>query len=463
MPVFEKSLELPVSADEAFAWHCRPGAFQRLGPPWESIELLKAARVVEGSQARFRIKLGPIPRTWVAEHRDITPGRQFMDVQVSGPFAKWEHTHRMEPLPDGACCLTDRIEYRPPMGFLGEMLVGRLIRRQLERTFQYRHALTAGDLQFHAEYSKEHAMKIVVGGSTGLVGSALVSFLTTGGHEVTRLTRGGKPVSDATQGDGTDSVAWDPAEGQIDAAGLEGCEAVVHLGGHNIAAGRWTDRMKRLIRDSRIGSTSLLSRTLAEMANPPKVLICASAIGFYGDRGQDLMSEDSAPGTSFLSETCREWEEATAPARDAGIRVINLRIGVVMSPQGGALSKMLLPFKLGGGGIVGDGKQWWSWVCLDDLPRIILHCIQTESLSGPVNATAPGAVDNREFTKTLGRVLRRPTVFPMPAFVVKLGFGEMGKELLLGSTRVTSDRLRDSGYEFAFPQLEPALRHLLGR
>ena len=175
------------------------------------------------------------------------------------------------------------------------------------------------------------------------------------------------------------------------------------------------------------------------------------------------MTEDSEPGPTFLSETCKEWEESTAAARDAGIRVVNLRIGVVLSPQGGALNKMLLPFKMGGGGVVGNGKQWMSWVCLDDLPRIILHAIQTESLSGPVNATAPGTVDNREFTKTLGRVLKRPTIIPMPAFVVKLAFGEMGKELLLGSTKTVPNRLQESGYEFAFPELEPALRHLLGR
>lgn len=458
MPTFEKSSELAVSADEAFAWHCRPGAFQRLAPPWESIELLSSEGVSEGSRATIRMKLGPFPKKWVAEHHDIIAGRQFQDQQISGPFAEWNHTHQLEPASADQCILTDRIEYRAPLGFLGELLGGRLIRRQLERTFQYRHALTASDLLFHSNYSEVPAMKIAIGGSTGLVGSALVPFLTTGGHDVARLTRGGSAPDD-----GTTSVNWNPSEGTIDAAGLEGCDAVVHLGGHNIAEGRWTDGMKRLIRDSRVNSTTLLSRTLAGLANPPNVLVCASAIGFYGDRGQEIMTEDSEPGPNFLSETCHEWEEATKPARDAGIRVVNLRIGVVLSPRGGALKKMLLPFKLGGGGVVGSGKQWMSWICLDDLPQIILHAIQTESLSGPVNATAPGVVDNREFTKTLGRVLKRPTIIPMPAFVVKIAFGEMGKELLLGSTRTVPNRLNESGYEFAYPELEPALRHVLGR
>lgn len=458
MPTFEKSSELPVSAEEAFAWHCRPGAFLRLAPPWESIELLSSDGVAEGSRATIRMKIGPFSEKWIAEHHDIVEGRQFQDLQVSGPFSKWDHTHLMEPALGDRCILTDRIEYRPPLGFLGQMFGGRLIQKQLERTFQYRHAVTTSDLKFHSAYSEEPAMKVAIGGSTGMVGSSLVSFLTTGGHDVARLSRGG-PSSN----DGTSNIVWDPSKGTIDAAALEGMDAVVHLGGHNIAHGRWTEGMKRLIRDSRVNSATLLSKTLAGLANPPKVFVCASAIGFYGDRGDEIMTEDSEPGLTFLSETCKEWEESTAAARDAGIRVVNLRIGVVLSPQGGALQKMLLPFKMGGGGVVGNGQQWMSWVCLDDLPRIILHAIQTESLSGPVNATAPGVVDNREFTKTLGRVLKRPTIIPMPAFIVKLAFGEMGEELLLGSTRTVPNRLQDSGYEFAYPELEPALRHLLGK
>ena len=458
MPVFERSSELPVSADEAFGWHCRPGAFLRLAPPWESIELVSSDGVAEGSRAHIRLKVGPISRSWIAVHGNIEPGRQFQDVQVSGPFSKWEHTHRMEPLDDSRCVLTDRIEYRAPLGMLGNLFGGRLIRRQLERTFAYRHAVTFNDLQFHSRYKEKPAMKIAIGGSTGMVGTELVSFLQTGGHDVARLTRGRSEFTDGTTG-----IDWAPSSDTIDAAGLEGCDAVVHLGGHNIAHGRWTTGMKRLIRDSRVNSTSLLARTLAGLANPPRVFVCASAIGFYGDRGQEVMDESSEAGPSFLSETCREWEEATAPARDAGIRVINLRIGVVLSPKGGALKKMLLPFKLSGGGVVGSGRQWMSWVGLDDLPRIILHTIQTDSLSGPVNAVAPGIVDNRTFTKTLGQVLRRPTIFPMPAFVVKLAFGEMGDELLLGSTRVLANRLNESGYQFLLPELDPALRHLLGK
>lgn len=481
MPVFEKSTELPVSAEVAFAWHCRPGAFERLAPPWESIELLSTDGVVDGGIARLRVRMGPLSKLWVAEHSNIMPGRSFCDVQLAGPFSRWEHTHSLQPLGQNRCVLTDRIEYRLPLGFVGELFGGRLIRRSLERTFAYRHRVTELDLKFHTAaasrtttqphtttqpYTTEQekpAMKIAVGGSTGMVGTELVSFLTTGGHDVVRLIRGGNVSPGSATEEQSATVEWDPAAGTIDAAGLEGCDAVVHLGGHNIAHGRWTDRMKRQIRDSRVDSTTLLARTLAGLKNPPKVFVCASAIGYYGDRGQDLMTEDSPPGPSFLSQTCVEWEQATQAARDAGIRVVNLRIGVVLSPKGGALKKMLTPFKLGGGGVVGNGRQWMSWVALDDLPRIILHCLNTDTLSGAVNAVAPELVDNRGFTKTLGHVLRRPTVFPLPAFVVRTVFGEMGEELLLGSTKVEPTSLQTSGYEFAFPDLEPALRHLLGR
>jgi len=462
MPVFEKSTELPVSAEAAFDWHCRPGAFERLAPPWESIDLLSTDGVVDGGIARLRMRMGPLSKLWVAEHGGIVPGREFCDVQRTGPFARWEHTHAMQPVSEQQCLLTDRIEYRAPLGLLGEVIAGRLIRRSLERTFQYRHRVTELDLRFHTSTREKPAMKIAIGGSTGMVGTELVSFLTTGGHDVVRLVRE-KTSAEKASDETTGTVAWSPAEGTMDAAGLEGCDAVVHLGGYNIAERRWSDRVKRLIRDSRVDSTSLLARTLAGLKNPPKVFVCASAIGYYGDRGDDLMTEDSPPGPSFLSQTCVEWEDATRPARDAGIRVVNLRIGVVLSPKGGALKKMLTPFKLGGGGVVGNGRQWMSWIALDDLPRIIQHCLQEDSLSGPVNAVAPGAVDNRSFTKTLGHVLRRPTVFPLPAFVVRTLFGEMGNELLLGSTNVEPTRLEASGYDFAFPELEPALRHLLGR
>lgn len=298
-------------------------------------------------------------------------------------------------------------------------------------------------------------MKILVTGSTGLVGSEVVSALTNDGHQVLKLVRG---VSQEAS-----EIVWNPASGEVDSAQLEGLDAVVHLAGENIATGRWNPAKKARIRDSRVNGTRALSEALSRLNQKPKVMVCASAIGFYGDRGNDQMTEASPVGESFLCQVCRDWEVAADPARQAGIRVVNLRIGVVLTPKGGALEKMLLPFKLCAGGIVGSGQQTWSWVSLDDVVGAIRHAILTDDLSGPVNTVSPQPVTNREFTKTLGKVLGRPTIFPMPAFVVRLAFGEMGEELLLASTCVVPQRLQQSGYEFQNPTLEGALRKLLGR
>jgi hypothetical protein len=257
-------------------------------------------------------------------------------------------------------------------------------------------------------------------------------------------------------------IPWDPAAGRLDPARLEGLDAVVHLAGENIA-GRWTAAKKARIRSSRVEGTRLLAEALAGLKRPPKTLLCASAIGYYGDRGAELLREESPAGTGFLAEVCREWEAAARPAAEKGLRVVHLRIGVVLSPAGGALARMLMPFKLGLGGRIGSGSQFMSWIASDDLSGVIRHALTTESLRGPVNAVAPQAVTNLEFTQTLGRVLRRPTPFPMPAFAARLAFGEMAEALLLASARVEPTRLVASGYRFRAPELEGALRHLLGK
>lgn len=297
-------------------------------------------------------------------------------------------------------------------------------------------------------------MKVAVTGATGLVGSALVPVLATAGHEVVRLVR----AMPTAGGD----IHWDPAAGRLDAASLEGLDAVVHLAGERIT-GRWTAAKKARIRSSRVQGTRLLAETLARLTRPPKALVCASAVGYYGERGTEVVREESPPGAGFLAEVCREWEAAARPAAEKGIRVVHLRIGVVLSAAGGALALMLTPFKLGLGGRVGSGRQYMSWIAIDDLAGIIPHALTNESLRGPVNAVAPQPVTNLEFTKTLGRVLGRPTIFPMPAFAARLAFGEMADELLLASTRVEPARLIASGYKFRAPELEAALRRLLGK
>lgn len=301
-------------------------------------------------------------------------------------------------------------------------------------------------------------MKVIVTGSNGLVGRTLAGQLLAEGHEVTALVRGGSRTSGP---EGVRPARWNPAEGGIDAAALEGHDAAVHLAGESIAEGRWDEEKKRRIRESRVQGTRLLAETLAKLERKPAVLVSASATGFYGDRGDETLTEASASGDDFLSEVCREWEKATLPASQAGVRVVHLRFGIILSRDGGALAKMLTPFKLGAGGRVGSGRQYWSWIDLDDAVGVIRHAITDEGLRGAVNAVAPRAVTNEEFTKTLGRVLGRPTIFPVPAFAARLAFGEMADALLLGGQRVEPRRLKESGYKFAHPELEGSLRHVL--
>ena len=296
-------------------------------------------------------------------------------------------------------------------------------------------------------------MNVLLTGSSGLIGSALAPALSGDGHRVRRLRRAASAAADAT--------SWNPADGAFVAGALDGIDAVVHLAGENIAGGRWTAARKARIRDSRVDGTRRLCEALAALDTPPRVLVAASAIGFYGDRGDALLDESAAPGTGFLPEVSRSWETAAAPARDAGIRVVHLRIGIVLSPAGGALAQMLLPFKLGVGGVLGSGDQYMSWIALDDVVGVVRHALADESLSGPVNTVAPQAVTNREFTRTLGQVLRRPTILPAPAFALRIALGEMADALLLASTRVDPAALRATTFEFRHPQLDGALRHLL--
>lgn len=298
-------------------------------------------------------------------------------------------------------------------------------------------------------------MRLAVTGSRGLLGSALVPFMLTGGHQVIRLVRG------STRG--SEEASWDPARGLADPASLEGVDAVIHLAGENIAAARWTRERKAEIRRSRVEGTRRLCEGLARFPRPPKALVCASAIGYYGDRGDEILREDSPPGTGFLAEVCQLWESAAVPASQAGIRVVHMRFGMILTPAGGALRKMLVPFRLGLGGKMGNGGQYVSWIALDDATLAVHHVLSNDSVRGPVNAVAPAPVTNAEFTRTLARVLSRPALATLPAFAVRLAFGEMADALLLASQRVVPSRLQASGLGFRFPTLEGALRHLLGR
>jgi uncharacterized protein (TIGR01777 family) len=296
-------------------------------------------------------------------------------------------------------------------------------------------------------------MRVAVTGASGLIGGALVPFLRAGGHEVLRMVRRTPRAQDEAR--------WDPESGELDASALGSLDAVVHLAGENIAGGRWTEARKARLRASRVGPTRLLAEALARLKRKPQVLVSASALGYYGHRGDTWLTEKDSPADDFLGRLSVEWERATAPAQEAGIRVVSPRIGIVLSPAGGALAKMLLPFKAGLGGVVGLGTQYMSWIALDDLVGVIQHLLERSDLAGPVNAVSPSPVTNAELTKTLGRVLGRPTFMAVPAFALRLVLGEMA-DTLLASTRLRPERLLATGYRFRFPELEGALRHALG-
>jgi uncharacterized protein len=293
--------------------------------------------------------------------------------------------------------------------------------------------------------------RILVSGVSGPIGAALLPTLKTRGYEVTRLVRG------AATGD--DQILWDPGK-PIAPEAVSGFDAVVHLAGESIV-GRWTNEKKRKIRDSRVAGTTALAEALAQAKDKPQVFASSSAIGYYGDRGNEVLNEETAPGTGFLPEVCRDWEAATGAAVEAGIRTVQMRTGVVLSAAGGALRKMLTPFKMGVGGRIGDGQQWMSWIDVQDMVGAIHHILKSDLLQGPVNMVAPKPVTNAEFTATLASVLSRPAIFPMPAFVVKLAFGEMGETVLLGSQRVEPAQLVMSGYPFRFSSLRASLENIL--
>lgn len=457
MAVFVKRTTLPEPAGEVFAWHARPGALERLIPPWQAARVVErsADGIAPGTRVVLELALGPLRQRWVAQHDHLVDGREFRDIQVQGPFAAWAHTHRFLPHGEAESVLEDEVTYRLPGGPLGEVLAGAIVRRQLERTFAFRHRRTRDDLARHRPFRSRGSRRIVLTGASGLVGSALGAFLSTGGHRVDRLVR--RPVRSPGE------ISWDPGRGAIDAAALEGADAIVHLAGEPVA-GAWSDARKAAIRESRVASTSLLARTLASLARPPRVLVSASAIGFYGSLPDGVRADENHPGgTDFLAQVCRDWEAATAPAEAAGIRVVHARIGVVLAAGGGALSRMLAPFRLGLGGVVGSGRQILSWIALDDVVGAIHHLVFTETIAGPVNLVAPAPVTNVEFTRTLGRVLCRPTLVPVPAAAVRLLFGEMGETLLLGGAHVVPGVLPAAGFRYLYPSLEGALRAELGR
>jgi uncharacterized protein (TIGR01777 family) len=454
---FKKTSRIEAPAAEVFWWHSRAGALERLTPPWESIQILeKSGGIESGGRVVVKMKAGPFPMVWEAKHTEYMETEMFQDVQVRGPFSHWTHTHRFIPNGDTASILEDIVDYQPPMGVAGRLAAGRLIRNRLEQMFSYRHAITKQDLKDHQSKAHLGMKHVLISGASGVVGRTLAPFLSTGGHHITKLVR-------HTADPKKNEVFWNPITGKLDPDDLRGTDTIIHLAGENIGTTRWTDIKKQRIIDSRVKGTRLIAETAAKLDPKPEVLICASAIGYYGNRGECVLNESDAPGDDYISWVCSEWEQAAAPAIEAGIRVVFARIGIALTPAGGALEKLILPFKLGFGGKIASGSQYMSWISIDDVIGALYHLMASPDIEGPVNLVAPHSVTNMEFTRVLARIFSRPAIFTVPAFVIKMMFGEMGNEIPLSSTRVTPSRLVESGYTFRHPLLEDALAHVLGK
>lgn len=452
--VAERTSRLEFPAETVWEWHARPGALERLTPPWERTRVIsRTGGIEDGARVELRVRAGPVPVRWVSEHRGVVPGREFRDEQIEGPFVHWVHLHRIEPDGPNACVYTDRIEYLPPFGVVGGAADQLFVHSEIERLLAYRHATLKDDLASHHRWRGVGPLTIAVTGSSGMIGSALVPFLTTGGHRVRRIVR------HAPAGD---EIGWNPAAGTLASRDLDGVDAVVHLAGENLASGRWTASRKRRLLESRAAGTRTLAEAIARSAQPPAVLVSASAIGAYGDRGEEILDEQSPAGRGFLADLCRVWERATEPARDAGVRVVTPRFGVVLSPAGGALGKMLPAFRAGGGARLGSGRQWMSVVSIDDLLGAVHHLLMHGAVVGPANVVTPEPIRNADFTAALAGALGRPAVLAVPARALRLAFGEMADETLLVSQRIIPSRLEAAEYRFRHPTPAAALAHVLG-
>jgi uncharacterized protein len=433
---------------EVFAWHARPGAIIRLQPPWQPVRVLSES----GSLSDGRAVLGlPGGIKWVAQHQadGYDPPNRFTDELTSQPLRaalRWRHVHEFNELGATATGVTDTVDTNVPAALMPSM-------------FAYRQRQLAADLAAH-QWGRAFGpdpLRVAVTGASGLIGTALSAFLSSGGHQVVRLVRG--PPT------GPDEREWRPNEPDPDC--LDGIDAVIHLAGASIA-GRFTPGHREAIRASRIGPTAALATAAARAAaagRGPRVLVTASAVGFYGaDRGDEILTETSSPSAGFLADVVAEWEAAAAGAEDGGVRVVQVRTGIVQSPLGGTLRLLRPLFAAGLGGRLGNGNQWTPWIGIDDLVDIYYRAVLDPELSGPVNAVAPHPVRNREYSATLARVLHRPAVVPVPAFGPKLLLGAQGaSELAEASQRVQPERLQAAGHAFRYADLEPALRHLLGR
>nr|MBA3750105.1 TIGR01777 family protein [Nitrosopumilus sp.] len=456
---FVKQIQLSTDATDVFDYHTREGALDRLMPPWSLLTLIKNNKDIKnGSVTILKLKLGPIGIKWIAEHLGYIQNRQFQDRMIKGPFRSWLHTHSFIPSDFDHCTMEDRIDYSLASGIARSKFINDLIQNNLNQIFYYRHRILKNDMTLRKLVRKNRRKKILITGSTGLIGSALIPLLKiVGEHNVTKMVRpSSKNIDNNLQ-----VVKWDPDKEKIIINDLEGYDLIIHLGGENIF-GRWSNSKKQSLMESRIKTTRLLCNSIIKLTKPPSTFICASAIGFYGNRGSEILTEESSAGSGFLSDLCQKWEESTETAKSIGIRVINLRFGMVLTPRGGILQKLVKPsiFKIGLQ--MGSENQYISWVSIEDVIGSILYSIDDSSIQGPVNIVSPNPVTILDFSRILSSVLKNKIMIPLSKRLLKLAFGEFADSVVSSSSFVLPKKLSSIGYPYMNPDLEDTLRLLLG-
>lgn len=443
---FERKDFFSCTVEELFEYHEADGALQRLTPPWESAKLLKkeGEGIKTGAKIFLKVKVPFFQMGWVSEHTEYDYPHMFKDVMIKGPFKKWEHTHIFRE-EDGGASLTDIIEYQPPFKIFGR-LGKKFIEAKLDSMFAYRHRITKYDIQSR---KNKKSGKISITGSGGLIGQKLKPYLSVLGYDVSALNRG----------ENNGEHFWDYKKQTYN--NIEDIDIFIHLAGEPIGDNRWTPARKKRIYESRIEGTRFLVDKILEMKKRPKIFICASAVGFYGNRGDEVLTEKSSQGDDYISTVCSDWEKEAKRLENVGVRVVYMRIGVVLSPEAGALFKFILPFKFGLGGYMGCGSHYMSWVSIEDVLGSFEHVIKND-IYGAVNITSPEPATHRSFAETLGKVLHRPSFIKIPAFSISWVFGQMGRELLLSSTKAVPEVLEESGYVFRHKSLESAMKKLMG-
>lgn len=453
--LFEKRSRIEAPVEAVFQWHARPGAIERYSPPWDPIKVIRRSGGIKtGAKVAIRMKAGPVPYIWKARHTDFQENRLFRDEQISGPFSEWIHSHHFEADGPDACYVTDSISYRLPPHPFRQVLSYRMVENKLARIFNYRHFTLKHDLRVQLGYPSDPPLSILVTGSSGLIGSALVPFLTTAGHKVLKMVR--RPPQSS------DEIFWNPASKDLNPSDLEGIDAVVHLAGESIGMGRWTQKKRDKILSSRIDGTRLLVNTLKAMPHPPGVLLSASAIGYYGDRGDQVLNDSEQSGHDFVSDVCKRWEDEAIEAESVGIRTALLRIGVVLDQGGGALKELLPAYRLGIIPKIYSGSQYVSWIGLNDTVDAIYHLIMSPGIKGPVNIVAPHPVTSDQLAQQLASTIGSKLGIRLSRRVIKGMFGQKGEEILLSSTRVIPEKLQQSDFVYRHDHLALLLQTIFG-